>query len=338
MEIDVLTREGHRVQVYAQYTDEHFGPKVITKKQALQMLRSPNTRVLYHHSIEWKIGEELFDVATGPIIFRYHNVTPEEFLFDDPVLQNQVIMARWQTQKFIDSGKITQYLNASPYNSRELIQHGANPDLDCSVAPFHRINDFASCEEDPELKKQLQEKDAVKILFVGRIMRHKGQHHLIQLVGRYVDLYGPKVHLYLVGKVSTRRYTEEIARTVNVGRLGAIVRVHHRASFRELNTYYKNCDVFCCLSEHEGFGVPILEAQYHKIPIVALRRTAIEDTIGPNQLLIDDLDFDHFSAAIKSVSEHRDYRRFLIEAGTANNHKYENEVLAKAFVKAATRT
>ena len=42
-----------------------------------------------------------------------------------------------------------------------------------------------------------------------------------------------------------------------------------------------------CMSEHEGFCVPLLEAMYFDIPIVAYQSSAIGYTLGGSGILLD---------------------------------------------------
>ena len=59
--------------------------------------------------------------------------------------------------------------------------------------------------------------------------------------------------------------------------------------FSEILAYYKTADLFLCMSEHEGFCVPIVEAMYFGLPIVALRSTAVTDTLGDGGILLPEL-------------------------------------------------
>ena len=45
--------------------------------------------------------------------------------------------------------------------------------------------------------------------------------------------------------------------------------------------------MFLCMSEHEGFCVPLLEAMSFRVPIVAYRSTAIPETLGQGGILLD---------------------------------------------------
>ena len=43
-------------------------------------------------------------------------------------------------------------------------------------------------------------------------------------------------------------------------------------SNEELSAYYEVADLFLCASEHEGFCVPLVEAFYKQVPVLAYRR------------------------------------------------------------------
>jgi glycosyltransferase involved in cell wall biosynthesis len=47
-------------------------------------------------------------------------------------------------------------------------------------------------------------------------------------------------------------------------------------------------DVFVCLSEHEGFCVPVLEAMELGVPVVAYAAAAVPETLGGAGVLLDD--------------------------------------------------
>ncbi len=61
-------------------------------------------------------------------------------------------------------------------------------------------------------------------------------------------------------------------------------------SFTELIAYYQIADVFLCMSEHEGFCVPLVEAMYFGVPIIAYNACAVPDTLGGSGILLHDKD------------------------------------------------
>ena len=54
-----------------------------------------------------------------------------------------------------------------------------------------------------------------------------------------------------------------------------------------LGAYYRNCDAFICLSEHEGFGVPVLEALWNDLPVVAYDAGAVGEVLGTGGILVE---------------------------------------------------
>ena len=57
----------------------------------------------------------------------------------------------------------------------------------------------------------------------------------------------------------------------------------------ELHSYYANADVYLSLSRHEGFGVPLIEAMAHDLPVLALAVAAVPYTLsGTGGLLSGD--------------------------------------------------
>jgi glycosyltransferase involved in cell wall biosynthesis len=61
-------------------------------------------------------------------------------------------------------------------------------------------------------------------------------------------------------------------------------------SNEELTALYDVADLFLCASEHEGFCVPIIEAFYKRIPVLAYAATAVPATMDGGGVLYDTKD------------------------------------------------
>ena len=61
-------------------------------------------------------------------------------------------------------------------------------------------------------------------------------------------------------------------------------------SDEELVAYYEVADLFLCASEHEGFCVPLVEAFYKQVPVLAYAATAVPATMDGAGVLFDDRD------------------------------------------------
>ena len=57
-------------------------------------------------------------------------------------------------------------------------------------------------------------------------------------------------------------------------------------STKELVAYYRVADVFLCMSEHEGFCAPLLEAYEMGVPVIAYDTGAVSEKLGGGGILL----------------------------------------------------
>ena len=106
---------------------------------------------------------------------------------------------------------------------------------------------------------------------------------------RILDVY-KRQRLFFVGKYAgMEAYYEQLKRYVEALDLKDVYFTGH-IKFDEILAYYRTADVFVCMSEHEGFCVPLVEAMYFGVPIVAYDSSAIADTLGNGGILTEDKD------------------------------------------------
>jgi len=117
-------------------------------------------------------------------------------------------------------------------------------------------------------------------LFVGRVSPNKCQHDVIKAFAAYRRGYDPAARLRLVGASSSATYQDALEGFVAALGLGDAVELCGAVSLERLARHYRNAGVFVCLSEHEGFGIPLLEAMAHGLPVVAYGSTAVPETVA----------------------------------------------------------
>ncbi|HLH27534.1 MAG TPA: glycosyltransferase, partial [Acidimicrobiales bacterium] len=98
----------------------------------------------------------------------------------------------------------------------------------------------------------------------------------------------PGACLTVVGAPSEPHYASALRRYAAELGLGASVAFRSGLREAELSAHYAAADVLVMLSEHEGFGVPLVEAMAHGLPVVAYRSGAVEETAADAAVLVDD--------------------------------------------------
>ena len=66
------------------------------------------------------------------------------------------------------------------------------------------------------------------------------------------------------------------------------------------------------MSEHEGFGVPLLEAMHFGVPVVARKAAAVPETLGGAGLLLTARNDAATAELIALLDEDRDLRKQIV--------------------------
>ena len=69
----------------------------------------------------------------------------------------------------------------------------------------------------------------------------------------------------------------------------------------ELSAFYDVADLFLCASAHEGFCVPVIEAFYKRVPVLAYASTAVPATMDGGGVLYDTTDPVEIARLIEAV-------------------------------------
>ena len=88
---------------------------------------------------------------------------------------------------------------------------------------------------------------------------------------------------------------------------------------------YKTASIFVCMSEHEGFCVPLVEAMYFGIPIIAFDSTAVGETLGGSGLLLKDKDPKAVAEAIELIMTDDELRQKLIAGEKERLKHFDND-------------
>lgn len=282
-------------------------------------------------------GSSVADWLLGrpePLAVNYHNITPASFFepWDD---QAAASMRRARTQLGALARRSRLALADSPFNAAELTELGYAPVV---VSPLLLDLDARLAAPDPQVAEHLARTRAGHHwLFVGRLAPNKCQHDLIAAFAAYRLLYDPGARLTLIGSEAVPSYGDALYGLVDDLGLTAAVTFPAPVTDAELAAYYADADAFVCLSRHEGFCVPLLEAMRHDVPIVALAAGAVPDTVGDAAVLLDDAAPHPVAAAVQQLLGDEPFRAGLITAGRAVVAVHSLASTSAAFVDAIRR-
>lgn len=76
-----------------------------------------------------------------------------------------------------------------------------------------------------------------------------------------------------------------------------------KVSFQQLLAFYQVADAYVSLSQHEGFCVPLLEAMHFDLPVMALNRAAVGETMDGAGMLMDEVNFAEMAEMLNLATE-----------------------------------
>ena len=245
----------------------------------------PNELIIFHHAIGSDVLDYIIDQAY-PIILIYHNVTPPEFFATtNPALTRQLVRGLEQLKRAKPLTRLA--LSDSAFSEGELQAQGFP---NTGVLPIVLDERPYTIPINQTLQNQLQQRGPM-LLFVGRLAPNKKQEDLIKLLYFYRRIQ-PDAHLVLVGSLHGKEYVTWLqAFAEKLGVADAVTMTGH-VSQQDMVTYYKTADLFVSMSEHEGFGKPLIESMYLGLPVMGYGVTAVPHTLGSAGILFHQKDFE----------------------------------------------
>jgi glycosyltransferase involved in cell wall biosynthesis len=163
---------------------------------------------------------------------------------------------------------------------------------------------------DPEPRLDLPREPLV--LFTGAIQKRKNITRLVRAFERLPQEW----KLVLVGAPDGYGAQAELA-AVEASPRRADIRVAGYVPRFELDALYARASIFAFPSLDEGFGMPVLEAMAHGVPVVTSARSALPEVAGDAAVLVDPEDEAAIGDALVRLAEDAGLRAELNARGRA---------------------
>jgi L-malate glycosyltransferase len=247
------------------------------------------------------------------LLSQYHNITPARY-FERWDRETARAMGQARQELALLAPKVELALPVSAFNEAELLATGYWRTAVCPLLvdldDYHR----APAQKTLDRLRRRRHRSGVQWLFVGRFAPNKCQHDVIGAFAAYRRLVDPAARLTLVGGATHPRYQWALERLAHQLELGDSVELLADLPDADLLAHFAVADVFVCLSEHEGFGVPLLEAMELGVPVVAYAAAAVPETLGGAGILVDDKDPVGVARAVEQACQ-PGRRQELVGAG-----------------------
>lgn len=270
---ELLTEMGYETAIFSKWIHE----KVFCYWNDIEKLRlQPDDILLHHFSGESHILNEVLAGSCFRVMV-YHNITPPSFWDKN---NHQKDPGELQIEKIKDH--YDYFLGDSEFNLQclQLLGVTGPSDILPIMIDFNKI--------DAVQRRELRENPQQKLfLFVGRVAPNKKHEDIIDIFESYYKDINCNSKLIFAGNYAdnTAYYTSLQAKLSALSCQKAVT-FTGKVSDEELYNYYKNADIFLCMSEHEGFCIPLLESMYCGVPTIGYDACAVGATMGSAGILV----------------------------------------------------
>ena len=202
-----------------------------------------------------------------------------------------------------------------PADKIEVVYQGCDPSFMHPVA----------AEKKREIRAKYQLPDHY-ILNVGSIEECKNALSAVQAL----TMLPEQIHLVIVGRHT--EYTDKIERFIKENKLEERVHIISNVPFDDLPAFYQLAEIFVYPSRFEGFGIPIIEALYSGIPVVAATGSCLEEAGGPDSIYVHPDDIKGMANAFKQIYSDTERKKEMIEKGQKFAKRFSEEKQAEEIL------
>jgi len=300
-----LRAAGHESEIFVELLDPSMGAEVRSYRE-YRDVASPDNIILLHYSMASSVSAMAAELEDR-LVLIYHNVTPPEWFAPYSLgIARSCAAGRLQLSKLRDRTSLA--LGVSEYNRRELEEIGFET---TGVVPL--LLDLMAIDGSASRRVlDRYDDDRPTWLTVGRVAPNKCVEDVIRSFAYFQHYVDDQARLLIVGEHrhltpyyhDLRRFVQEVNATD--------VHFAGHVSDAELNAYYQVADILVCLSEHEGFCVPLFEAIQSGLPVLAFAAAGIPYSTGGGVLMVEDKDPALVAETVACVLEDRKLRARLL--------------------------
>ncbi len=276
---DLLRGAGHASDIFAENCDRRLERQCHPYRDYGRYTNSENF-LIFHYSTHGQVSSYVAGLRDRVVLY-YHNVTPPRFFhWINGELARDLEEARQALGSWADQ---VPAIAASFYNAQEL--EALNFQV-LGIAPyimqFRQLDEGLTGRGAAQILRQFSDPNMFDWLFVGRIVPNKRIEDIIRSFYYFHRWMVPSSRLFLVGSSTG---AEEYAQTLELltRRLSlsdSVVFAGHYSAMEGLAAWYKLADLYMCMSEHEGFCIPLVEAMHYELPVIAYAAAGVPFTLG----------------------------------------------------------
>ncbi len=164
------------------------------------------------------------------------------------------------------------------------------------------------------------------VLFFGTVEDRKNPLSLLQAFELVADTYS-ETHLVFAGRLGFG--ASRVVAAAQKSRYRSRIQILGYVSPEKRQQLFRDATVFAYPSLYEGFGIPLLDAMRHGLPIVTGNRSAMPEVVGDAGILVDPYDVRQIADGLDAVLGNEGFARVLGERARARAATFATSMTSK---------
>lgn len=163
------------------------------------------------------------------------------------------------------------------------------------------------------------------LLCVAGFYRHKGHLDVVEAYDYLLESYefdGEPPRLVLRGHVKDRDYYARVEKRIEESPFRDRIKIASYDPEISIGEIYSDASVLISLSRYEGFGLPLIEAQAHGVPVVASKIPTFEETVGESAILVSPSNPSETADKIQRLLSSEDCYQEYRQRGLENSEQF----------------
>jgi glycosyltransferase involved in cell wall biosynthesis len=338
----------------AQFTflfDRPFDPRFVYGPNVRAVVTPPPARhpllyVMYFEgALAWRLRQlkpDVFFSPDGYLSLSAPRSLPQVPVFHDLAFVHypQYIDAahRWHYGRYFPrfAQRAAQILTVSGYTAQDLQDTWSVAPERISVVHCGASQGFRPHTEAEQTAVRTRfSQGAPYFLYVGAIQPRKNVASLLRAFDAFKAQTGLPHRLLLTGRMAWK--TQDVVDAYAAMQHQEAVSFTGFVTDAELAALYSAAVALTYVSNFEGFGLPILEAQYAETAVICSNTSSMPEVAGPAALLVSPADIGELANAMQLLATQPELRQQLIGAGRTHRQYFTwDQTAAKAWAALET--
>ncbi|MDR1864942.1 MAG: glycosyltransferase family 4 protein [Bacteroidales bacterium] len=179
-------------------------------------------------------------------------------------------------------------------------------------------------------KRRVREKYRLPDTYMLNVGTVEARKNLLLAVKALLHL-DASIHLVAVGRETA--YAAQIKSFVAANGLEERVHLFSGVPLSDLPAMYQSASVFVYPSFYEGFGIPVIEALYSGVPVVAAIGSCLLEAGGPHSMYVSPENDRALAETVGKILSNEALRNKMIAEGKKHTIRFDDQLLAEQMIQ-----